>query len=296
MFNYTKETIINDLAKVIAGTADNTFGIKRGGNYDLSKVVDLKIYKTKGVAGTKATIKATVGTALTAGATYRFSAFVETPNKELVDYAYPNWGAFGKAVLVEFAGKGAVNDDAKALAEALKLSLQPDNHMFEVSVNEDEVTLTFNESWMKVKETAFEMFDTAADAFEANSNVTVVVTANVEEFATAAWLVENLRFPSYPNVRYNALYADEAPVAGTVYNQYAFQYCIKNATPGGLSGVGQVVDSITTHVIYVPASLCAEDLTTAGTFEKLIQDASKGTSTIADGDHANEQVITLVVA
>lgn len=259
MFNYIKETIINDISNIITTDSTYDFIVKRGGNYKFANIMDKKVYKAAGVAGTKAKVTLTVSTALTAGNTYRLSMFISTPNKELADYAYPNWGEFGKVVLVEFAGKGVAADDAAALANALKLALQPDNALYKVTVATNVVTVEFAESWMHVAEVNFEAYNASTKEFEASANVTADTTTypNVEEFATAKWIVENLRFPSYPNRRYTPLYADEAPVAGTVYNQYSFQYCVKHSVPGGLSGVGQLVDSITTHVFYVPASLAS---------------------------------------
>ena len=79
----------------------------------------------------------------------------------------------------------------------------------------------------------------------------VAITKGKTEFATAKWIVENLRFPSHPNLRYAPLYADEAPVAGTVYTEYSFEYKVKRSVPGGLSAVGQVADSIVRIVFYV---------------------------------------------
>ena len=55
-------------------------------------------------------------------------------------------------------------------------------------------------------------------------------------------------------MRYTPLYADEAPIAGATYTQYSFQYKVEKAAPGGLSGVNQLVSSITTHVFYVHSS------------------------------------------
>ena len=52
-------------------------------------------------------------------------------------------------------------------------------------------------------------------------------------------------------MRYTPLYADEAPIEGVTYTQYSLQYEVKKAAPGGLSGVNQLVSSITTHVFYV---------------------------------------------
>ena len=84
-----------------------------------------------------------------------------------------------------------------------------------------------------------------------NKSANVTVTHGTPEFGTAKWIVENLRFPSHPNLRYAPLYADEAPVAGTVYTEYSFEYRVKRSVPGGLSAVGQVADSIVRIVFYV---------------------------------------------
>ena len=84
-----------------------------------------------------------------------------------------------------------------------------------------------------------------------SKSANVVITKGKAEFATAKWIVENLRFPSRPNLRYTPLYADEAPVAGTVYTEYSFEYKVKRSVPGGLSAVGQVADSIVRIVFYV---------------------------------------------
>lgn len=118
----------------------------------------------------------------------------------------------------------------------------------------------------------------------------VSIKHNVEEFATAKWLVENLRFPSYPNIRYTRLYADESPVAGTVYTQYAFEYVTERNVPGGMSAVGQKTESITGHVIYVPSTLETE-------FEEKLNETGYTVSEEAEegalSKDTNKKVLTL---
>lgn len=250
MFNYVKETIINDVANTVIST-DETLVIKRGGNYNIKQICDQKIYKTVGNEGSDAVVTIDPAKFTATGVDYRqITMFVSTPNKELVEYAYPNWQEFGKPILIETSATTAA-----ALAEAFKLALPNDNPFYKVSVSSDKVVLTFQKSWMQVDEVNIMEHKTATDTLEENKTAGIVsIVANKEEFATANWIVENLRFPSYPNLRYNALYADEAPVRGTTYVQYSFRYLVENSVPGGLSGVGQKVDSITTHVFYVPSA------------------------------------------
>lgn len=248
MFNYIKETIINDQNNVLKD-ANDILVVKRGGNYDCSKICDAKVFKTVGNAGTLGTItidpsKFTSDNDID----FRQFALFIGASEKLADYALANWAEFGKPILIESAAA-----DANALAEAFKLALPNDNPLYTVEVSSSKVVLTLAESWMIPTECkVFEHYESTDKLEENTTNGLVAITDNVPEFATGKWLVENLRFPSYPNRRYAALYSDEAPVRGTIYTQYAFQYIVKHSVPGGLSAVGQHVDSITTHVFYVP--------------------------------------------
>lgn len=249
MFNYIKDTIINDVANtIVVDSATSTVVVKRGGNYNVDNIIDKKIFKTEGNTGVNAVLSVPF-VAVPSGSDYRhYAIFVSTPSQQLSDYAFANWAEFGKPILFESAAKN-VND----LANTFKLMLQPDNAMYTVTVSGSNVILTFKESWMHVSEAKVYNHIIATDTLEEDTtNAPTVTTENKTEFGTAKWIVENLRFPSYPNLRYNHLYADESPVAGTVYDQYTFKYGVKHYIDGGLSGVGQNVDSITTHVFYVP--------------------------------------------
>ena len=261
MFNYTKEVIINDPAIIIAGTSSNGLGegvvaIKRGGNYKIENI-EGKIYKTAGHTGTKAKAvitPAALGTADVA----RLTIYLSTPGTEFVEFGSPNWQEFGKPYIVETTA-----GDAAGLAAAIKLALNEDNAHFSVKVNESKVELEAAETWMDFAEVNYDLV-TFADCSDCpketveSKAANVVITKGKTEFATAKWIVENLRFPSHPNLRYAPLYADEAPVAGTTYTEYSFEYRVKRSVPGGLSAVGQVADSIVRIVFYVaPAAQSA---------------------------------------
>ena len=261
MFNYTTEVIINDPAIIVAGTAENGLGegvvaIKRGGNYKIDNI-EGKIFKTAGHAGTKAKAvitPAALGTADVA----RLTIYLSTPGTEFVEFGSPNWQEFGKPYIIET--KAA---DAAGLAAAIKLALNEDNAHFSVKVDESTVVLEVAETWMDFAEINYDLVtfadcsDCPKETIESKA-ANVVITKGKAEFATAKWIVENLRFPSRPNLRYTPLYADEAPVAGTIYTEYSFEYKVKRSVPGGLSAVGQVVDSVTRIVFYVaPAAQTA---------------------------------------
>ena len=268
MFNYTNEVIINDPAIIIAGSSSNGLGegvvaIKRGGNYVIDNI-EGKIFKTAGHAGTKAKAvitPASLGTADVA----RLTIYLSTPGTEFVEFGSPNWQEFGKPYIVETKA-----ENAEGLAAAIKLALNEDNAHFSVKVNESKVELEVAETWMDFAEVNYDLV-TFADCSDCpketveSKAANVVVTKGKTEFATAKWIVENLRFPSHPNRRYAPLYADEAPVAGTVYTEYSFEYKVKRSVPGGLSAVGQVADSIVRIVFYVAPAAQSDFETAFGT-------------------------------
>ena len=261
MFNYTKEVIINDPTIIIKGDNDNGLGVgvvavKRGGNYKISNI-NGKIFKTAGHAGTKAKVAilpATLGTADVA----RLTIYLSTPGTEFVEFGSPNWQEFGKPYIIETKATTAAE-----LASAIKLALNEDNAHFSVKVNDTKVELEAAETWMDFAEVNYDLVtfadcsDCAKETIE-NKSANVTVTHGKPEFGTAKWIVENLRFPSHPNLRYAPLYADEAPIAGTTYTEYSFEYKVERSVPGGLSAVGQVADSIVRIVFYVaPAAQSA---------------------------------------
>ena len=261
MFNYTKEVIINDPSVIVAGSAENGLGegvvaIKRGGNYILNNI-EGKIFKTEGSKGTKAKVAITPA-ALEGADIARLTIYLSTPGTEFVEFGSPNWQEFGKPYIIETTAT-----TPEKLVEAIKLALNEDNAHFSVKVNDTKVELEVAETWMDFAEVNYDLV-TFADCSDCSKETVVSQAANVTvthgtpEFGTAKWIVENLRFPSHPNLRYAPLYADEAPVAGTVYTEYSFEYRVKRSVPGGLSAVGQVADSIVRIVFYVaPAAQSA---------------------------------------
>ena len=261
MFNYTKEVIINDPTIIVKGDGNNGLGVgvvavKRGGNYKISNI-NGKIFKTAGHAGTKAKV-AILPAALETADVARLTIYLSTPGTEFVEFGSPNWQEFGKPYIIETKATTAAE-----LASAIKLALNEDNAHFSVKVNDTKVELEAAETWMDFAEVNYDLVtfadcsDCAKETIE-NKSANVTVTHGKPEFGTAKWIVENLRFPSHPNLRYAPLYADEAPIAGTTYTEYSFEYKVERSVPGGLSAVGQVADSIVRIVFYVaPAAQSA---------------------------------------
>ena len=243
MFQYTKENILN---KVEAGTFDVVDGkliVDGLGEYVLANIVDQKIYKTVGQPGQVAK-KTVTFTGLTAGKEYVLSFRVITPDQYLAEYASPNWQVFGKPIIVGFNYK-----DVASLVEAIKLAIPEGNKYFKVAAGTGTaVVLEATTKYMDFDKVAIELAEKKEN--DTVPTVTVAVAQpRIAPFATKEWIIENLRFPTYPNIRYNS--AGNVPTEA-LYDELAFTYAVPRVGLGGLSGVGQGLTAVTRHIFFVP--------------------------------------------
>ena len=258
MFNYIHESIINNADNIVKTDGGKRVCIKRVGEYVVANIVD-KIMKTEGRVGVPGKASFDIPK-VTAGNLLRITMFISTPKDAFAEFAMPFWQEFGRPFVIETAAKSA-----DAVVEAIRLSLNTGGKYFKVENKhtaspdkgttpaKDTITITLNDSFLDFSELNVDVITPQADGADEKivKSAEVTITHSVHEFATATWIRENLRFPSGPNMRYTPLYADEAPIEGTTYTQYSLQYKVEKAAPGGLSGVNQLVSSITTHVFYV---------------------------------------------
>lgn len=288
MFNYTREIIINKPISEIKRVNGSKVILERVGEYDTNKI--LKIYHTAGTYGSPTTLvlkgsdfKTAAGSL--AEATYNVHLFVKTMDKYLADYANANWGSFGKSIVVEFTAKtNTAASIATALYNALDMATKDLDKMFTmVDDKNGTVTLTFEPYLTLGSENIDIKVYEAADKLK-DVVLTTTPTEAVAPFGTYDWLVENLRFPSYPNVRYAAKNSDEYPMAGKLYDMVSFQYAVERPGLGGLSAVGQKVESVTTHVMYVPQDQAVDLVIALG--GNLATDATKVVDANATTDKA----------
>lgn len=266
MFQYTKENILNDVAGVdvvanisnpYTGAATKKLVIKGVGEYYLDSVVG-EIVKTVGEKGSPASVTIT----LPADGEHVLTFRVVT-SKALAEFASPNWNIFGKPMIIGY------NGGVTAAVEAVKLAIPEGNEFIKVEAEGNKLKLTGVTNYITFDKIAID--DVA---------VTDKVTANVEPFATKEWIIENLRFPTYSNIRYNS--AGNMPTA-ELYAEYSFVYKMPRTGLGGLSGVGQAVDAVTRHILYVPVT--SPDGTT-GLDAKLANFKATGEPTEPDIDPA----------
>lgn len=271
MFDYTKETILNSVTDKNVQAITGLLRIFRVGEYKVdyksTNIADGKVYKAKGTEGTKATatITAVAGNSGSNGGKYRVTVNMKNNSKFYADYATAVW-KFQKPIYAEFTVVGDSTDNTAALmatkiANAIKLALPENNKYITVTVDDNDVIITATD--------ATDMFESVViEKYEPNSVLpsegqyvvstvvgTIAKTDNEVPFATGDWLIENLRFPSYPNTRYNSINGDEKPVPGQLYTQYSFRYIAERKNLSGIGSVGQRLVSITNHVFYIPSTL-----------------------------------------
>ena len=280
MFQYTHEVIINSLTRdghdVFQASA-GVLNILRSGSYKFEHVVDGKIYKTAGYEGKVSSLMFdfTDTSKFVEDGTYRLTIFTKMPNKFLGEYANANWYEFGKPLMVEFSCVGTMTAEIlmNKVASALKLALPENNQWLKITTGDaSKVTVQTKDPYMIFSGVTLEYYEpTACDScvgyYEMKDLASNVKIENGHEpFATAAWITENLRFPSYPNVRYASPNSDELPTPGAIYVMYSFAYDVVRKGLGGLSVVGQKTESVTRHIYYVRQDLAAA-------FEEAISEA-----------------------
>lgn len=265
--------------------------IKRGGEYWKNFVQDQKVYKTVGNVGVYELLSINVEdfasvfpkredeTSFMAAGTYQLSIFVKLLDPHaLYEFGYPNYKSFGRHILVGFDVLPGEDEEAVAakVYESLALAIRKEELLVGAldgtSVKEFEdgtdtvVAIRANHFALRFDSVGLALYDETVcdscvgeylptiDIFankDNTKNAAEVVTPGVEPFATGEWLIENLRFPTYPNIRWAAVGEEDRPVPSELYVQFSFAYDSPRPQFGGISGVGQKVEAVTRHIYYV---------------------------------------------
>lgn len=283
MFDYIHDVILNitsaeDLKdKVFVDSKKKVITFKRNGEYKLNSVQNVVL--TKGTPGVKETLTLHCDGLIKSenvsdgqGSTvkvyetglYQLALYVKMPNRFYGEFANANWYAFGKPIIIgfevteEMAESGAVL--AKKLERLFNLAVPESNRFVSVKVNDTDLVITVREEYMHFGDIILEKYDpTVCDSClgeykerELVKGTNYEIKKGVEPFGTAEWITENLRFPSYPRVRYKAINGDETPMQGVVYDQISFVYENERKGFGGSDSVGQAITASTIHSFYVP--------------------------------------------
>ena len=286
MFDYIHDVILNitsaedlkDKVKVSGEAGKKVITFKRNGEYKLNSVQNIVL--TKGTYGVKETLTLHCDGLIKSedvpdgkGGTvkvyetglYQLALYVKMPNRFYGEFANANWYAFGKPIMIgfevteEMAKSGAVL--AKKLERLFNLAVPESNRFVSVKIDKNtDLVVTVREEYMHFGNIILEKYDpTVCDSClgeymerELVKGTNYEIKKGVEPFGTAEWITENLRFPSYPRVRYKAINGDETPMQGVVYDQISFVYANERKGFGGSDSVGQAITASTIHSFYVP--------------------------------------------
>ena len=273
MFQYTKEIILNkvegrvevvEATNPYSGVATKKLLIKRGGEYFADFVLPAKIYATEGYYGNPGKLTVDLANVTLTPGLYQFQFRVKTPNQFFAEYASPNWQVYGKPMLIGFEVAADAKSDAVAeqLGKLIELAIPANNKFITVTVDGSAIVIEGTNNFMTFDKVSLEKYDpTGCDSCLGEYFPVAIepeIEDNLEDFATGEWIVENLRFPTYPNIRYASPAEDERPIAGNTYVEFSFAYQSPRPGLGGASGVGQAMTAVTRHIYYVPAGAEAD--------------------------------------
>ena len=286
MFDYIHDVILNitsaedlkDKVKVSGEAGKKVITFKRNGEYKLNSVQNVVL--TKGTPGVKETLTLHCDGLIKSedvpdgkGGTvkvyetglYQLALYVKMPNRFYGEFANANWYAFGKPIMIGFEVTEEMAKSGAALAKKLErlfnLAVPESNRFVSVKIDKNtDLVVTVREEYMHFGNIMLEKYDpTVCDSClgeymerELVKGTNYEIKKGVEPFGTAEWITENLRFPSYPRVRYKAINGDETPMQGVVYDQISFVYANERKGFGGSDSVGQAITASTIHSFYVP--------------------------------------------
>lgn len=272
MFDYTTETILNDLEKVKyllgALSAPNTgvdwdAGIEVGkkvlwiqklnkfiiaGTDD--KIVSSKIYKRAASAEQLATRSITIP-AVTAGALYRVGVQIIVNGYADGQFARDRV-LYGKPFYVEIVATETTDTvAATALANAWNTNFAAyDNFPVASTSGAALIFTSVGNPFIQFKEITLETINITSGVSTSITATVSAGTAGTPSFGSYKDLVRNHRLPTIDNYRKFGLNQEELPLENATYDQYTFEYLAARGNMGQ-SVVGEDSTSVTTHVLWV---------------------------------------------
>jgi len=275
MFNFTTETILNDLTKV-KGLLGALTAPATGVNWDpgieatkkalyierLNKFIvggttdsikGSKVYKRVATAATLAQSKITIPTVV-AGTLYRVGLQINTNGYADGQFARDRV-TYGKPFYVEALASVTT---AATLATALKDAFNKtfatyDNFVLATTSTADLIFTSVGNPFIQFKDITFESLDLVTGLATQIPLTVTAVAVGTASFGDYTDLLKNHRLPTLDNFRPFGENQEELPVAGATYNQYTFEYQAERGVMDP-SAVGGLATSKTTHVLYVNAA------------------------------------------
>ena len=280
MYQFTKETIINSNldsngTSTRFSASNGVFNVLRSGNFKAVEV--LSCYKNGYVAPEKEKLVKTIALSPTATKVYRLYVKLNRINSYTSDFSNDmSYNALEKYYEVTGVAADLVAPAANLVAafETIinKENRIKDNPYFTVSKNSAELTLEVVDEYTHFVKVEIQEITTSLTGYDSFTVVEDVLgggtlTPGKEGFGTIKQITKNLRLPTLANTNWLALNQEEKPVAGGQYTQYSIKIMTNRGDMGGVSAMGQNVESITTHIFYVLSTLVTDwekALATAG--------------------------------
>lgn len=285
MFNFTTTTLINtqqDLTtglplwslqkKTLAnGEETTTLNIKRLHNFNKNNVV--AIYKAEGNRAQLAKVCIDLAD-IEVGETYRFLIYVGLTQASQ-NARYSNDMIYkGLPFSIDFkCEKDAPSTIEKLAKNIKKYSLTTyGEKLFDIKLqNGTELVISAYDEFQRFRKVNLELLDREANHHMGEYNViksledltevddpnniaTDTYFVGKEAFADYNYITRNLRLPTPSRTYAFATLQEENPIPGALYNQYTIHYCSKRGQLG-LNAVGDVVKSVTTHVLFINQDL-----------------------------------------
>lgn len=273
MFDFSTETILNDLDKVSVltdaddptiPTGEKVLYVKSVGKFPQpTSTTSIKVksaYKAVGYLDVNEEAEIDLSgldLASLTGKVIRLAVDVRLSGAESGEYA--RWAVHkGQPFYAEYYVKSqpaSATALATDLATAFDKAYRKDGvALINVESNADALVLKATNSYQVFEGSVLELIVSAFDdtpVILAEGEVTV---KGKEGFGTTWFLTKNLRMPTIEATRFMGEFQDQRPLVNTLYNQYTLQLsALRNI--GASAYVGGKGTSITTHVFYVPQAL-----------------------------------------
>lgn len=282
MFNFTKTTIINSakgfdgkpMFYVGKGLDDEAFYVRRFGGFEKGCIKSVSHAKPEDPE--YSTLEISIPGDLKKGS-YRISVqtkYVGAYPSDQMHSTFLNPGSiysYDFEVLEDNENQRDIAKRLKTIVEKYK-TLYNDNQHFKVEVDGNKISFTATSPFMTFGKAVMEYFEGGCNICD-NSFFEVIkeyterdsegkyisvdgskVTDGHPGFGDTAYMISHVMTPSYENTIPWGVNADIRPAAGVKYHQYVISY-YRNRGPLGMNSVGDEVNSLTQHIIWVAESV-----------------------------------------
>jgi len=261
MFDFTTETILNDLSRVSVltdtqdaslATGEKALYVKRQNKYRLANVKS--IFKSPGYNPVLEVGTVALPAAVAVGELYRINIDVILSGSQNAEYT--RWAVNkGKPFFVEYlvaTASAAVDTHGPLIAAFANKALKKEGRsdvVITYNATTDKLEVTSTNEYQRIVGLLVEKYNAPTFEFDVIA-IGTTKTSGLEGFGTSWFLTKNIKLPTVENIRFMGEHQDELPVVGALYDQYSIQLEVaRNIT--GQGAVGQTMTSRTTHIFYI---------------------------------------------